>query len=591
LKKNVEKGRKLVGAGSMIESIRKGTLIAAKVISLGMVVLICSYMFFNSIFSTCVMWYDREYTFFIKDFPILIMLGIGGLLVVCVVFRKVLVKILRQYTRCMIIGTSVWICLISLFALNTDIEIVYDQARIYEGLQAFLNGDTAMWEQGGYFYLYPFQNGLLLLFAPIKLVFKELTYGVVQGVNILFIWLIALGMYKIALRYFKETVAVCTYMSVLYFFPLWGYVKYFYGNVIGLGLIVWAVYWISEYIETNRISSVMKVLVASLLAIICKSNFSIFVVAIVLVLWLEAISQKQWKFLVAGLLLLGATVFGMLGPSWIVHLLTGCVTNQGVPSIQWVMMGVRESSVAPGWYNGDTVEWFAENGYSVEVSKQKAWSEIRNAMQVFDRDKEYMIRFFARKFASIWNNPAFEGDALVRKGNLHGTLSYWMKDILYNGGFFNTILMLFLDIMQSVYLFGVILYFICFRKEYEVKRAIPLIALIGGVIFHTFWEAKCQYTITYYVCLLMYAFAGYERCIKNIVEWRSRNTRNKVQIIYKSNKLRAIYVLLLVIIVLRVSDNVLAMSTIKLQGQEADYIWACKECADWKSDDFNKGMP
>ncbi len=33
---------------------------------------------------------------------------------------------------------------------------------------------------------------------------------------------------------------------------------------------------------------------------------------------------------------------------------------------------------------------------------------------------------------------------------------------------------------------------------------------------HIFWEAKCQYTIIYFIVLIPYAFAGYQECVRRL---------------------------------------------------------------------------
>ena len=40
---------------------------------------------------------------------------------------------------------------------------------------------------------------------------------------------------------------------------------------------------------------------------------------------------------------------------------------------------------------------------------------------------------------------------------------------------------------------------------------------IGGFVFHMFWEAKCQYTISYFVLLIPFAAAGYEATAERLV--------------------------------------------------------------------------
>ena len=46
-------------------------------------------------------------------------------------------------------------------------------------------------------------------------------------------------------------------------------------------------------------------------------------------------------------------------------------------------------------------------------------------------------------------------------------------------------------------------------KRNDIKQLTFAIIFIGGFLFHLIWEAKCQYTITYFVLLIPYSVKGY----------------------------------------------------------------------------------
>ena len=547
---------------------------------------ICFYLFFSSIFSTCVIWYDTEKTYYIKDFPLLILLGLAGLIGLRILLHKIWNRLFARPGVSAVILTLIWGTLITVFILNTDINLVYDQRVVYEGTQSFISGNYAMWEESGYFSWYPFQNGLILLYSPLMKLFGEKTYWAVQGVNVAFYFGMAIGFYRLAKHLFGKGVAFFTYVGILYFFPLWSYVKYLYGNLPGLSLSILAICFAMEYMSKEKRKYLLFSAGCLFLAVVYKNNFLIYAIAICIVLLMEAIRQKKVKYILAVTFMCVMVLLGMKTPSWIVQEITGCATDQGIPSIHWVSMGLRESYVAPGWYNGDSIQEFAECDYSVERMKEISEESIIESLALFGREKEYALRFFNRKIASIWNNPTFEGFAIVVKGNLYGTLEYWMKDILYSGGIGNTILTVILDIVQSTYLFGMILYIMYCRRQQELRKAIPLIAFIGGFLFHIFWEAKCQYTVIFFVLLIPYAFEGYRQCISNIEEWLGK--KEKASQLLKKKGIWSFVGVLAIILVVAVWDNTLFNSTVKLQGDEADYIWLCREQDYWKEENFTK---
>lgn len=573
----------------MADRLRYGISCISRKIAFGVFGFICFYLFFLSIFSTCVIWYDTEATYYMKDFPVLLMTGLMGMTGLAFFFRRLLGKILDRRRLFMGAATVIWAVLVIIFVANTKLELVYDQRMVHLAMKGFLEGDYSPWQQGGYMYAYPFQNSLAFLYLPLMMLFGENTYIAVQLVNILFLEWMALGFYKLSKRFFGSDVAFFSYVGTLFFLPMWGYLKYMYGNLPGLSLTIWSVYFLAKYMDEGKWKDAGASAGCILFAVAYKGTFLIYLFAMLIVLLTEWIVKKKNKNLFAAAILLGAALLGANGASLIIQGITGCRTNEGIPKTHCIAMGLRESYVAPGWYSGDAMKWFEENGFSQEACIQDDLEGISRSFALFGKEKEYGLRFFGRKIASAWNNPTFECFAVVVKGNLHGTIDYWMKDILYSGGVMNTILTIFMDILQSMYLFGAVLYMMYCRKEHELRKAVPLIALIGGFLMHIFWEAKCQYTIIYFAVLIPYAFAGYKECIGRLSRGFARKPVKDV--LYQSAAVRAFAVLLAVVVGMALWNPVFLTSTIKLGGDGGDYIWMCQEMDYWRSESFTKEGP
>lgn len=566
----------------MTDKIRNWLSCVSNSIVFGLLTLIFSFLFFISIFSTCVMWYDHEVTYFILDLAILFLIGLAGFILFLTHKKNFLLDALSRKKRILLIATLSWLLLLAGFAINTNIELVSDQAGIYEAITDLIQGDYTMWEIGEYMYDYPFQNGIVLLYTPLVMVFGEATYNAVQVLNMFFFWLFAVAGYKFAQKYFDEFVAVFTYVGILFFIPLWGYVKYFYGNLPGICLAAWAAYLAYMYLEKSKWRYALGSAACMLIAATYKMHILIYAIAIILVLLVKCIRVNQKSYFLAAVLISGATFCGIKGPAWIAHEITGQVTNGGIPFIEWIAMGFRECYVAPGWYNGAPYIRFMENGFSQEISTAAALESIHESWELFEKEKIYAVRFFVRKIASIWNNPEFEGFAVIRKGNVHGTLSYWMKDILYNGGIVNTVLLIIMNIMHSIYLFGLLIYAIHFRKRKELSGAIPLIAFIGGFLLHIFWEAKCQYTLIFFAGLLPYSFAGYRYTVFHIGSWL---LEKKQYWLKRTNLWKTVAGLLLVAII-----GAIISFGLRIQGDEIEFLWAHKERINWKADNFPEGI-
>ena len=53
---------------------------------------------------------------------------------------------------------------------------------------------------------------------------------------------------------------------------------------------------------------------------------------------------------------------------------------------------------------------------------------------------------------------------------------------------------------------------------------LPL-AVLGGFLFHTLWEAKSQYILPYFVCMLPCAAAGLAEALDVLKKWRTSKIR------------------------------------------------------------------
>ena len=75
-----------------------------------------------------------------------------------------------------------------------------------------------------------------------------------------------------------------------------------------------------------------------------------------------------------------------------------------------------------------------------------------------------------------------------------------------------------MNILQTLILFGTIMYILIDSKKIKFKELIFAIIFIGGFVFHLIWEAKCQYTITYFVLLIPYSIVGYKKTSEKILQ-------------------------------------------------------------------------
>jgi len=572
---------------------QKVVLSTAKIISYGLFAIIISYLFLVSIFSTCVMSYMDEHIFYVKDFGILMVFGIVGLLVLCALLRD---KILKSPNKAYYLGTILWFGILLALIIILDFRPYYDPGSVYDAAGSLLRGDFSQWQQGGYLYTFPFQNGLVLLEIPFWLLLGEKAYLGIQIYNLILWYVAILGLCYLAKEFFGEAVSKMAYVLLLVFVPMWAYVTYCYGTVPGLSFSILAICLEHQYEKTGKWKPLIFCAICLFIAVMYKSNYEIFAIAVGIMLLLHAVRNKIWKSIV-GLGIITATVLLeiMLIP-YIMHLLTGADTGNGIPMIAWIAMGLKESNIAPGWYNRFTLLAYEECQYNVAAVQQMSVASIKETMTLFAENKEYFVSFFGRKIASMWSSPELECFTTINKMNVNGTLPYWLKDVLYNGGIINTILLLGLDVLQSVIYAMVLLHLLLNRKKITLEQAVLLITFLGGFIFHLFWEGKCQYSIPYYVLLLPYAASGLVEAVNELKTILPKCLRRKekepekndaVLKIRNSASGKMVALAMAVVLACTLLNGTALQSTIKIQSDTGEWIYFMQNSTQWKNEDFD----
>ena len=82
----------------------------------------------------------------------------------------------------------------------------------------------------------------------------------------------------------------------------------------------------------------------------------------------------------------------------------------------------------------------------------------------------------------------------------------------------------FLDVLQFWTYAGALFYLIFARKDKRFFDSLLLqITVLGGFVFHCVWEAKGQYTISYFVLLLPLAVLGF----RSLLAWIAGKAQNR----------------------------------------------------------------
>lgn len=548
------------------------------------------YMFLASLVSTCVMVYTDEHTFYIKDYALVISAGLVCFVAILTFLRKK-VRVSEKGIRILLtLCTIAWFAVLISIVYFTRLPSVYDQYRVYNGTVQLLQGNYTEWQPYNYFHAYPYLNGMVLMECPIIWLFgADKAHIALQYINILFWYIALLAISKLAELYFGKKAGIFTYLALLGFIPMWFYVTFVYGTLPGLCFSASALLLEKKYEETEKWKYMAGSLICIFFGVAWKSNYQIFLIALMILFFLEGVRKKRWQPLAGVAVSLFLLCFELSFFSAVMHGITGESVKGGTPTIAWVAMGLQDSSIAPGWYNSYTEIIPVEYDHDVEAMKAASWQNLKDTFDLFSREPDYCMRFFFRKLASMWNNPAFQCFTEVTKCNTGGTLNYWMKDLLYDGGIKNIVLRVILDLMHSMTLFGMVLHVILNRRKHKLVDAALIITFLGGFFFHVVWEAMGQYAVPYYVLLMPYAVQGYLTVVEKTARLQfDKGLKETGKQLWKSTSFRLGLVLAAVIVFITFAEPRWLTSSIKLKGEGSDYIWFCTHETQWKEADYRK---
>ena len=227
-----------------------------------------------------------------------------------------------------------------------------------------------------YFKRFPFQLGYVFFSEIIIRLFNTGdNYLVIEVINVICLAVSYLAVLMSVRIMFgsEKTVKICALLMV-FCFPAILFCTFTYGNIPGLmfaSLAVWQYLGVKgKSLKSDILHGVLCALFIGI-SVSIKKNYMIVMAAILIIAVVRAIERKRFLHLACALL----CVISVWGCSAAVVRLyegrAGCEFGDGIPMISWLAMGLNESEIAPGWYNGKyTVTNFHENGMDTELAAE-----------------------------------------------------------------------------------------------------------------------------------------------------------------------------------------------------------------------------
>ena len=405
-----------------------------------------------------------------------------------------------------------------LWVYGNQIVPEQDQLFVMQAADHLNVGNYEDFQPGGYLSMYPNQTGLLLLELLLTKLFGGMNYVVFEAMNgeayIATLLLLPALAGKLGATPFEK---LMTLLAGLFTLPLLFYTSFQYGNLLGLALALGAMYFELNYVEHHRVRDLVLTVLLIVVASAVKNNYLIFLVAIVLHALAEALRKKQVRNALLAVLVIAVYALQSWGTTAALEHKTGGDLSNGVSTMAFVAMGLQVNPVkCDGWYNEFNKESYIESGYDAEKQGEIAKQSISDSV-TYLKSPGNAGRFFLRKNASQWADPLFQSLWTSQVRQTQNERPGWLQRVLSPKG--STALGQFLDVLQFWAYAGALFYLIFGRRKEGFFESLLLqITVLGGFVFHCVWEAKGQYTISYFVLLLPLAVLGFDALLSWIAE-------------------------------------------------------------------------
>ena len=381
-----------------------------------------------------------------------------------------------------------------------------DSFNCYNAANNISNGNYGSLSYASYISTYPNNIGLVTyLLLHIK-VFGS--YGALYSVrifNIIFVIIGYYSLYKISDLTFKNnskanmTTTLLMFLSMQFVF----YSFMVYGNCVSYGLALLSVWFLLEFLNTNKISCLIVSSITIIGSISIKENSLIVLIAEIIFIVLNIIKTKK-------LLPLVLVVFMLLGMYCGTTGLQKFWGNKAeinyddtrLPTICWLGYGLNYDQRKPGAYMSEFEAFHVENGFMAEYTTLQAKTFINGVLSEFSKKPSLMFRFYGQKFLISWADPQY--DCFDGYRELHN--NKFVNCMV--GGTCNRFLMVIWDATSIIIGIGLIVILVKKMKNLELYQLLGAVIVIGGFLFHAFWEVKSIYLYQYFMYLLPYAAYG-----------------------------------------------------------------------------------
>ena len=399
----------------------------------------------------------------------------------------------------------------TVWVLSSQSAPTFDSLEIVKAATAFSENDYSILKNGVYFKEYSFQLGYVFFCEIIMRVVNYFTSPenvmYLEVLNVLFLGAINVFVVKICDMTIKDerVSTAVTLMLALSCAPIIS-CSFIYGIIPGMFFAVIAFYFELRYLMEDRLICGIMSVVYITIAVMIKSNYLIWLIAMVLVAGVMMFSRK--KYLRDSIICIMAAVLSLTVQPAVKKMYenrSGADLGEAIPYSAWIAMGLNEAQSAPGWFSYIyTTEKFEKNEFDAKKTGEESRKIISDRLKKFVKEPQYTNDFFYKKMASQWNETSYES---IWNNTIRGQFKdkNAFADWVCNKG--EKKVKKYMDIWAQLLFVSFTIGIMMIMKKKNFPAASLAVIFLGGFFYQLISEGKSQYIMPYII--VMTGIAGY----------------------------------------------------------------------------------
>lgn len=385
-----------------------------------------------------------------------------------------------------------------------------------------------------YFLRHPYQLGYVLFCEGIIRLFgmgnytvpMELANAVCLGITYLAL------LFSVRRLWGDRPTAICCGLMLVSLQPIL-FCTFPYGNIPGLmcgALAVWQM--LCMFDGRRRWPHALLAALLIGLGTALKKNTLILLAAMLIVLLIRIIRKPSAVCAVCMLLCAASAYAVPAGVQTQYEQRFGISFGKGIPMSSYAAMGLNDAFIAPGWYEASyTVVNFHESGMDPAEANRRSMKVIRDRLEYFREHPDEAADFFSEKLRSEWNETSYQSiwtNQVRGSYGEPGMLAEWVQ------GAGEHPLKRWMDWVTQLVFVTAALGCLTLLRTRRIEEVILPVCVIGGFLYHTVFEAKSQYILTYFILLLPVAASGLSGLFSRISIARRKTAGGSVAVWHRS---------------------------------------------------------